>query len=160
MIERAAAYAADFADAGSDLIAFHVEADDDLGAVIDAIQPPGGRPGSRSTPKRRPNAVHPYLDRIDLLLVMTVHPGLGGQAFMAEVLPEARGAAPTSSTRGAWTSRSRSTAESTSRPSARAYAAGGEVLVVGSALYGHEGDLAPTVAGRVPRTRARHRTRP
>ena len=54
MISRPLAYAERFAEAGSDLIVFHVEADDDPRAVIAAIEAAGKRPGSPSTPRRRP----------------------------------------------------------------------------------------------------------
>ncbi len=91
--------------------------------------PPAGRPGSPSTRRRRPNRSIAYLDRIDLLLVMTVHPGFGGQAFLADVLPKLERPGRRGGPPAGWTSRSRSTAGSTSTPSRPAYAAGGEVLV-------------------------------
>jgi ribulose-phosphate 3-epimerase len=90
MISNPLAYADRFAEAGSDLIIFHVEADDDPDAVIDAIERAGKRPGIALNPETAGDAVHPYLDRVDLLLVMTVHPGWGGQSFIADVLPKMR----------------------------------------------------------------------
>lgn len=145
MIEEPLRYAGDFARAGSDLIAFHVEAADDVVAVIDAIHAAGRQAGLALNPETPAESVHPYLDRIDLLLVMTVHPGFGGQAFITGVLPKLDALATDLAARG----RDIPIAVDggvnlDTAPSA--YAAGGEVLVVGSALYVHEGDLAPTVA--------------
>jgi ribulose-phosphate 3-epimerase len=145
MIEEPLRHAADFARAGSDLIAFHVEAGDEVGAVIDAIHAAGRQAGLALNPETPAESVHPYLDRIDLLLVMTVHPGFGGQAFIADVLPKLEELATELAARG----RDIPIAVDGGvnlETIASAYAAGGEVLVVGSALYGHEGDLAPAVA--------------
>jgi len=88
MIRNPLRYADRFAEAGSDLIVFHVEADDDPPAVIAAIEAAGRRPGIALNPETPAGAVMPWLDRVDLLLVMTVHPGWGGQAFIPEVLPK------------------------------------------------------------------------
>lgn len=144
MISNPLTYADRFAEAGSDLIIFHVEADDDPDAVIDAIDRAGRRPGIALNPETAGEAVHPYLERVDLLLVMTVHPGWGGQSFIAEVLPKLRDL--------------RDEIDRRSLPVqigvdggvnldtiAAAHGAGGEILVTGSALYGTDGDLAPTV---------------
>ena len=81
MISRPLAYIDAFADAGSDLIVAHVEADDDPGAVIDAIRAAGKAPGLSLNPDTPVDDITPYLDRIELLLVMTVQPGWGGQPF-------------------------------------------------------------------------------
>ena len=89
MITNPLAYAERFADAGSDLIVFHVEADDDPGRGDRRDRAAGqARRASPSTPRRRPRRCIPYLERVDLLLVMTVHPGWGGQAFIGDVLPK------------------------------------------------------------------------
>jgi ribulose-phosphate 3-epimerase len=145
MIDNPLAYAGRFADAGTDLIVFHVEAGDEPSAVIAAIERAGKRPGIALNPDTPGDAVHPYLDRVDLLLVMTVYPGWGGQAFIDDVLPKMR------ALRDA-VDRRRLAVQigvdggvnlDTIGP---AHAAGGEVLVAGSALYSTDGDLAPTVA--------------
>jgi ribulose-phosphate 3-epimerase len=145
MIDQPLRYAPDFARAGSDVIVFHLEAGDDPDAVIDAIRAAGKQPGLAVNPETAAEAVHRFLDRIDLLLVMTVHPGFGGQAFLADVLPKLSALAAEADRRGL------------DLPIAvdggvnldtigSAHQAGGEILVVGSALYGHEGDLAPAVS--------------
>lgn len=144
MISNPLAYAARFAEAGSDLIVFHVEADDEPGTVIAEIERAGKRPGMAVNPETPAEAVHPWLERLDLLLVMTVHPGWGGQAFIGEVLPKIRSLRDTVERRALRLPIGVDGGVNleTIGP---AHAAGGEVLVVGSALYGAPGDLAPTV---------------
>jgi len=145
MISNPLAYADRFADAGSDLIIFHVEADDDAGTVIDAIEAAGKRPGIALNPETPGEAVHPYLERVDLLLVMTVHPGWGGQSFIDAVLPKMRALHAHADDRGLRLQIGVDGGVNLDTIG-RAHAAGGEVLVTGSALYGTDGDLAPTVA--------------
>ena len=145
MISRPLAYAERFAEAGSDLIVFHVEADDDPRAVISEIERAGKRAGIALNPETPADAVLAFLDAVDLLLVMTVHPGWGGQAFLHEVLPKLREL------------RAEIDRRTLDLPIgidggvnldtiAVAHQSGGDVLVVGSALYSTAGDLAPTVA--------------
>jgi ribulose-phosphate 3-epimerase len=145
MIDNPLAYADRFADAGSDLIVFHVETPDDPDAVIAAIERAGRRPGIALNPETPAEAVHPFLDRVDLLLVMTVHPGWGGQAFMPEVLPKLRALRDEISRRGLATEIGVDGGVNLETIGA-AHDAGGTVLVTGSALYSTPGDLAPTVA--------------
>ena len=145
MITNPLAYAERFADAGSDLIIFHVEADDDPGNVIEAIERAGKRPGIALNPETAAESVHPYLERIDLLLVMTVHPGWGGQPFIGEVLPKL------SALRDEIARRELDVPIGVDGgvnldTIGRAYEAGGIVLVAGSSLYGTDGDLVPAVA--------------
>jgi ribulose-phosphate 3-epimerase len=145
MISRPLAYAERFAQAGSDLIVFHVEADDEPRAVIAEIERAGKRPGIALNPETPAEAVLPWLDQVDLLLVMTVHPGWGGQAFLHEVVPKLRALRDEVDRRelalqigvdGGVNHDTIGVAD----------AGGGDVLVVGSALYSTAGDLAPTVA--------------
>ena len=75
MISDPRAYVGAFAEAGSDVIVFHVEADDDPPAVIEAIRASGRAPGIALNPDTPAEAVLPYLDAVELLLVMTVQPG-------------------------------------------------------------------------------------
>ena len=145
MISNPLAYADRFAEAGSDLIIFHVEAADGPAAVIEAIERSGKRPGIALNPETAGNSVHPYLDRVDLVLVMTVHPGWGGQSFITDVLPKMR------ALRDEIDRRQLSVQIGVDGgvnldTIGDAHAAGGDVLVTGSALYGTDGDLAPTVA--------------
>ena len=145
MITNPLAYAERFADAGSDLIIFHVEADDDATAVIDAIEAAGKRPGIALNPETSAEAVHPYLDRVDLLLVMTVHPGWGGQPFIGDVLPKLSALRDEIARRELDVQIGVDGGVNLETIGA-AHAAGGEVLVTGSSLYSTDGDLAPTVA--------------
>jgi ribulose-phosphate 3-epimerase len=146
MIDQPLRHAEDFARAGSDVIVFHVEAGDDPDAVIDAIRAAGKQPGLAVNPETAAEAVHPFLDRIDLLLVMTVHPGFGGQAFLTDVLPKLSALAAEAERRGLDLPIAVDGGVNLDTIGA-AHQAGGEILVVGSALYAHEGDLGPAVSG-------------
>ena len=77
-----------FADAGADLITFHVEADADIGEVLDYLDAKGIKAALSVKPGTPAEAVFPYLDRLYMVLVMTVEPGFGGQKFMADMLPK------------------------------------------------------------------------
>ena len=90
MISDPLKYADDFADAGADIITFHVECDSDIDKTIDKIRRRGVKPGLVIKPNTPASAVFPYLDKIDLVLVMTVEPGFGGQSFMADMLPKVK----------------------------------------------------------------------
>ena len=88
MIENPGRYVDDFVKAGSDLITVHAEAVPKLGALIKRIQSYGVRAGVSIKPKTRPSAIYDVLDLVDLVLVMTVEPGFGGQSFMGEMMPK------------------------------------------------------------------------
>ena len=88
------------ADCGADMITFHIEAASDPGAVIAAIQESGKKAGIALKPSTPIAQVIPYLDRIDMLLVMTVEPGFGGQKFIADMLPKIREARELMTRRG------------------------------------------------------------
>lgn len=90
MISEPLRYIDDFAGAGADIITFHVECDSDVNATIDKIRAHGVLPGLVIKPNTPAEAVFPYLDKLALVLVMTVEPGFGGQSFMADMLPKAR----------------------------------------------------------------------
>lgn len=90
MISDPLKYADDFSDAGADIITFHVECDSDIDKTIDKIRSRGVKPGLVIKPNTPASAVFPYLDKIDLVLIMTVEPGFGGQSFMADMLPKVK----------------------------------------------------------------------
>ncbi len=144
MISQPLRHARAFADAGSDLIVAHVEADDDPAAVIEAIHGYGRGAGIALNPETPAEAVLPYLEAIDLLLVMTVHPGRGGQAFLFDVLPKLTQLREEIERRGLSLPIGVDGGVNLDTIGA-AHAAGGEVMVAGSALYREDGDLAPTV---------------
>jgi ribulose-phosphate 3-epimerase len=145
MISEPLRYVDEFAEAGSDLVIFHVEADDDPDAVIDAIRAAGKQPGIAINPETPAESVHPYLERLEMLLVMTVHPGFGGQAFIHDVMPKLRSLAAEIERRGLELPIGIDGGVN-AETIGEAHAAGGEVLVVGSALYRNRGDLAPVIA--------------
>ena len=90
MISNPQRYARNFADAGADHITFHVECSDDVGATIATIRKLGCTVGLSLRPGTPARTIFPYLDLIDLVLVMTVEPGFGGQSFIYETLRKIR----------------------------------------------------------------------
>jgi len=88
MIDHPLRYASMFQKAGADHLTFHIESADDPAATIAAIHGLGMSAGLSLKPATPPEALLPYLDVIDLILVMTVEPGFGGQSFMADQLPK------------------------------------------------------------------------
>ena len=102
MIENPEKYVEPFAKAGSDIITFHYEAcrnNEHIALTIATIKSLGLKVGLSIKPKTQPEEVFRYLDKIDLLLVMTVEPGFGGQAFMhdcAMKIPAIKANAPES----------------------------------------------------------------
>ena len=77
-----------FAKAGADHITFHVESDNDPAEVIAAIKAAGCTVGMSVKPKTPASALAPYIKDLDLILVMSVEPGFGGQSFMADMMPK------------------------------------------------------------------------
>ena len=87
MIIKPHLYIKQFCDAGADLISFHIESESDVKETIDLIKSCGKKAGLVIKPATPAEAVFPYLDDLDLVLVMSVEPGFGGQGFM-ENAPE------------------------------------------------------------------------
>ena len=90
MLSRPDLYADRFIDAGADAVSIHEEADCDIAATLSVIRGRGKRAGLVIKPKTPAKAVAPYLGLFDYVLVMTVEPGYGGQAFMADMMPKVR----------------------------------------------------------------------
>lgn len=84
MIENPEKYIKPFADAGADILTFHFEAVDDVIKVIKLIKSFGVKAGMSIKPKTNPEEILEYLEYLDLILVMTVEPGFGGQSFMPD----------------------------------------------------------------------------
>ena len=82
MVKDPERYIKNFADCGADGITFHLESAPDPGAVIAAIREQGKRVGMAIKPSTKVQEALPYLERIDMLLVMTVEPGFGGQKYI------------------------------------------------------------------------------
>ncbi len=90
MIENPARYIEDFCRAGADIISFHAEAEPDIVGTIDKIEKFGAKAALAIRPGTPVEAVFPYLDRLYMVLVMTVEPGFGGQRYMENMLPKVR----------------------------------------------------------------------
>lgn len=93
MIQRPEKYIAEFAKSGADIITFHSEAADDIEACIDLCKNNGCKAGLSIKPDTPASEVFPYLEMLDMVLVMTVEPGFGGQGFLsftAEKIKEIR----------------------------------------------------------------------
>lgn len=88
MLKHPQNYIEAFAKAGSDYITFHVEADCNVLEVIDKIHSLNIKAGISIKPGTDVEAIKPYLNKIDLVLVMSVEPGFGGQSFMENSLPK------------------------------------------------------------------------
>jgi len=86
MISPVHKYIKDYADAGADIITIHPEATDDLKESINHIKKLNKKAGVSLNPETKTSIIKDHLNDIDLILIMSVHPGFGGQKFMPEVL--------------------------------------------------------------------------
>lgn len=148
MVERPSRYFQDYLDAGADNITFHLEAEPYIAPALDQIRKAGCSASLSIKPGTEAEAVFPYLDKLYMVLVMTVEPGFGGQAFMESQLDTIRqvraiidrynpacelevdgGVAP--------------------KTAPLVVEAGANVLVAGSAVYGKEDIPAAIAALRV-----------
>ncbi len=86
MISEPLKYIRDFHDAGADMITFHLESDSDAGETVELIKSLGMKAGIALKPATPAKKVFPYLKDLDMVLVMTVEPGFGGQSFMENQL--------------------------------------------------------------------------
>ncbi len=146
MIERPVRYVEQFCDAGADIVTCHVEADDGAHTkeALDLIHAKGKRAGVVLKPKTPAEAVLPFLAACDIVLVMTVEPGFGGQSFMADMMPkvaqirqwiDGRGLACELEVDGGVSLKTRDACVE----------AGANVLVAGSAVYGAD-DIPARIA--------------
>ena len=88
MIVNPEKYAERFIDCGADLLTFHYEASDNPGELLDLIRSKGVMAGLSISPKTPVDKIFDLLPKCDVVLVMTVEPGFGGQSFMADMLPK------------------------------------------------------------------------
>ena len=92
MIDRPVRYVSDFCDAGADIVTVHVEADSEEGTheALRRIHAKGKKAGIVLKPKTPASAVLPFINEVEMILVMTVEPGFGGQKFMADMMPKVK----------------------------------------------------------------------
>lgn len=144
MIEDPIRYVDDFADAGCDLITVHCEASGDIRGAMDRIRDRGLRVGVSLNPETPVESIMPFLDGADLALVMTVHPGFGGQSFISDCVPKI-------SAIREWADANNPSLEISvdgginSETGRKCVDAGASVLVAGSSLF-RLADMAPTIA--------------
>ncbi len=134
MIERPEDWVDRYADAGATYLTIHVEACADIRWTLAAIRARGVRPGLTLNPETPVDALLPHLDLVDLALVMSVHPGLGGQKFIEGALGKVK------SIRQALDARHLAAeleVDGGIKPenAARVFAAGASVIVAGSAIF-------------------------
>lgn len=137
MVEQPEKYVESFRKAGVDYFTFHLEATEEPQKTIDLIKNAGMKCGLSVKPKTAIEALSPYLNQLDLVLVMSVEPGFGGQSFMADTLAKA-----------AWLKEEKAKKGYSylieidggiNRETAKAAMAGGvEVLVAGTAVFAAE----------------------
>lgn len=90
MMDEPLRYVPEFRKAGADRVTFHIEAQSPPAETIEAIRAGGAEPAVALKPGTPAEAVFPFLDRISMVLVMTVEPGFGGQKFMPEMMEKVR----------------------------------------------------------------------
>jgi ribulose-phosphate 3-epimerase len=93
MISEPSRYVGEFIEAGCDSITIHVEVDEPIEPTLEAIRAAGRAAGLSVKPKTPISALEPYAELLDIILIMTVEPGFGGQSFMDDVLAEKAGPA-------------------------------------------------------------------
>ena len=135
MISHPLQYAEAFIKAGATLYNFHLECDDDIQETIDAIKAQGCKVGLTIKPGTPVEELGYYLDQLDLVLVMSVEPGFGGQKFMPSALEKLSWLKAEREKRGlAYLLEVDGGVDSTTAP--LCVAAGADILVAGSAVFG------------------------
>jgi ribulose-phosphate 3-epimerase len=131
MITDPTRYVEAFCRAGADRVSVHVEAPDDVGRALDLVRAKGKSPGVVVNPDTPVESARPFLDRADFVLVMSVHPGFGGQSFIPAVLSKVRRLRD-----DGWTGEIEIDGGIAAETAASAVDAGVDVLVAGSAIFG------------------------
>ncbi len=130
MIADPSRYVAEFRKAGADWITVHVEAEKDVLKVLEGIKKLGAKAGISLRPKTAVEDLFPFLDILDLVLVMSVEPGFGGQAFMPEMTEKIR------KLRARFSGRISVDGGIDVRTAPQVLEAGADILVAGSAIFG------------------------
>lgn len=90
MIVHPEKYVEQFCDAGADIVSFHPDATSDILSTIEKIRNKGKKVGLVLNPDKNVSLIEPYFDKIDMVIIMGVYPGFGGQKFIPEVLEKVR----------------------------------------------------------------------
>jgi ribulose-phosphate 3-epimerase len=154
MVTHPAQYAGAFIDAGADMVTFHVEAADPIEETLAGIRARGAKAGLVINPDTPVAPLVPHLQSLDMILVMSVFPGFGGQSFMPEVLEKITELRTTYGFRGYIEIDGGIDPET----APRAVAAGADVLVAGSAVFGKPNRAAAIAALRAAEAQAPART--
>ena len=144
MISQPEKYIDAFAKAGADLLNVHIEAEGDMAAMLKHIRELGCKSALTIKPNTPAEAVFPYLSLCDMVLVMSVEPGFGGQKFMPSALPKLQ-ALKTEIQRQGLTVLLEIDGGINLENASDAVSAGADVLVAGSAVFGAQ-DVEATVA--------------
>lgn len=88
MVSKPSQWVVDVADAGGSAFTFHIEVEENVEELIQTIRRKNMRVGIALKPGTPVSAVLPYVDKVDIVLIMTVEPGFGGQSFMKDMLPK------------------------------------------------------------------------
>lgn len=147
MIRHPHAYIKQFAAAGADWITFHAEAASSVPQTLAAIHAAGCKAGLVIKPATPVEAILPWLAETDMVLVMTVEPGFGGQSFMADQLPKIRQLAEVRAARGL-DFLIEVDGGVNAETAALCREAGADVLVAGSAVFGAKDPAAAVAAIR------------
>lgn len=141
MIEQPGRYAAEFVKAGADMVSVHIEADPHIHRTLASIRDAGGKAGIVINPATSLSALDDAIEHADFVLVMSVNPGFGGQRFIPSVLDKLRRLRDMISTKGLET-RIEIDGGIDETNVADVVAAGAEILVAGSAVYGKDDPVA------------------
>ena len=136
MISHPLFYCNAFAQAGADYITFHLEAEDDIQATIDAIHACGCKAGLSIKPGTPAEALFPWLEQLEMILVMSVEPGRGGQAFLPSALDKLSAIRAECDRRGLTPYLSVDGGINDAVTGPQCVKAGADLLVAGSALFG------------------------
>ena len=137
MIDTPLDYIEDFRKSGADIIVFHIESSSPVQETVDKIISCGCRAGISVKPGTPVEEVFPYLDKLDMVLVMTVEPGFGGQSFMYETMDKIKTLRSEIKRRGLSTD-IQVDGGINAKTVETAAAAGANVFVAGSAVFGAE----------------------
>ncbi len=144
MISDPKKYIPDFVKAGADIITFHIESDSPTEETIDLIRSLGCKAALSVKPKTPVEVVFPYLEKLSMVLVMTVEPGFGGQSFMADMLDKVKVLRAECEKRGLDTD-IQVDGGINEQNAGLAVLSGANVLVAGSAVFGSK-DAKATIA--------------